>query len=593
MSSSLFSAQKKKISTYRHRRQNKSVGQVASFIGSFLSDNIYYIGCTIERSNRNGARKLRVGLGRFFTALGRGLKAVSLAVLRFIKGIFVDLLSPFYLPAVQHAESIRLSKTDADSTSERLPEAKKEIRAQHRAEYKRALSRFFNLTAPLTALAAMIIVFASMLSLDYGLQVNIGNRIIGYVQNESEFNNAKRIIDGRIVSVGSSAYWMSDATYYLSVVDKTDLTSTETLADRLLLASGEDITEAKGLYVGGVFIGATTSGEMLVGLINSVLKEQEDRAALIKDAVVRFVREIEFVDGIYLTSTVRDFTYFEDLVSAERNPVLTYTVQAGDRAEDIAAKNSMTLASLSSLNPDVRIGSLNEGETLILSAGENLFAVRTVVRITRNEPIDYEFISISDNRYNVGYFNLQQKGVPGLMEIVEEKEYKNGRVISTTVINKTVVRAPQNHIVVIGVKIPTGTASNKGTGKLIWPVGGYWWSVSRGYIPGSHYGIDIAAAMGRQVFAADNGVVRIKGTYSDYGNFILISHNNGMMTAYAHLSEFMSNISVGTVVAKGQVIGLVGSTGRSTGPHLHFEVRLDNIRQDPMPWLTGEIYNTD
>ena len=98
-----------------------------------------------------------------------------------------------------------------------------------------------------------------------------------------------------------------------------------------------------------------------------------------------------------------------------------------------------------------------------------------------------------------------------------------------------------------------------------------------------HTGIDIAVPRGTPVKAADGGQV-IQADYdSGYGNHILVYHGGGMATWYAHLQGF--NCSVGQMVAKGQIIGFVGSTGLATGPHLHFEVRINGVPQNPIQYL--------
>ena len=96
----------------------------------------------------------------------------------------------------------------------------------------------------------------------------------------------------------------------------------------------------------------------------------------------------------------------------------------------------------------------------------------------------------------------------------------------------------------------------------------------------NHPGIDIGADHGTPVYASAAGVVEQAEWYYGYGNFVRISHDYGYETAYGHLSSF--NVKAGQVVEKGQFIGRVGSTGYSTGPHLHFEVRLDGKQINPM-----------
>jgi murein DD-endopeptidase MepM/ murein hydrolase activator NlpD len=97
-----------------------------------------------------------------------------------------------------------------------------------------------------------------------------------------------------------------------------------------------------------------------------------------------------------------------------------------------------------------------------------------------------------------------------------------------------------------------------------------------------HKGVDFAAPVGTPIFAAGDGVVVERGWKGAYGNYIRIRHSNSFATAYAHLSRFSSTVRQGTRVRQGQVIGYVGSTGRSTGPHLHFETLVNGKQVNPL-----------
>lgn len=123
-----------------------------------------------------------------------------------------------------------------------------------------------------------------------------------------------------------------------------------------------------------------------------------------------------------------------------------------------------------------------------------------------------------------------------------------------------------------------------GTGTFVRPISGG--CVSQYFWPG-HPGLDVALAEGSGVFAMDTGTVTYaswaSGSYYDYGNLIVLNHGNGYETFYAHLSGI--NVFPGQVVNQGQYIGATGNTGRSSGPHIHIEIRLNNFRDDPTYYI--------
>lgn len=131
---------------------------------------------------------------------------------------------------------------------------------------------------------------------------------------------------------------------------------------------------------------------------------------------------------------------------------------------------------------------------------------------------------------------------------------------------------------------PIPATAARGTGYFGWPVSGritqrFW---------AHHPGIDIGAPKGTPIYAADSGYVIVAGWDPEpvsYGFEILINHGNGYMTRYGHLSAF--NVQIGDSVKKGQLIGRVGSTGNSTGPHLHFEIIANGVRRNPFSFLPG------
>jgi murein DD-endopeptidase MepM/ murein hydrolase activator NlpD len=153
------------------------------------------------------------------------------------------------------------------------------------------------------------------------------------------------------------------------------------------------------------------------------------------------------------------------------------------------------------------------------------------------------------------------------------------------------VMVPGGHRELVVWVIPsvpsTGALSSGGTACGPGPVGsGFIWPTANHYLSGNdfwsgHPGIDIAAGLGAPVWAASAGVVTIAqgGWNGGYGNVVMIDHGNGYLTVYGHLSQI--NVVPCQGVASGQLIGLAGSTGNSTGPHLHFEIRQNGVAIDP------------
>lgn len=118
---------------------------------------------------------------------------------------------------------------------------------------------------------------------------------------------------------------------------------------------------------------------------------------------------------------------------------------------------------------------------------------------------------------------------------------------------------------------------------LDWPLSGELTSFYGQRGEGFHHGLDIAGDCGAAIRAAESGKVVFAGWRSCYGYALILDHGGGLKTLYGHLSEFRA--STGDYVEKGEVIAFVGATGRATGPHLHFEVRIDDRAVNPLPFF--------
>ena len=170
-------------------------------------------------------------------------------------------------------------------------------------------------------------------------------------------------------------------------------------------------------------------------------------------------------------------------------------------------------------------------------------------KIIKTKPITYVSITLSNEK--LSFFNFKDKY--GLPQYYDEKGKSTKRTIMKTPIN--------------GARLSSGYGARKH------PILGY---------TKMHRGLDFAAPTGTPVFAAGDGVIEKAGWNGSYGRYVKIRHTGTYKTAYAHLSSIHKKIRIGKRVLQGKTIGYVGSTGRSTGPHLHYEVLRNNIQVNPM-----------
>ncbi|MBQ8636583.1 MAG: peptidoglycan DD-metalloendopeptidase family protein [Clostridia bacterium] len=190
------------------------------------------------------------------------------------------------------------------------------------------------------------------------------------------------------------------------------------------------------------------------------------------------------------------------------------------------------------------------------------------------EPVEYE----DENVYQ-GVRVTTDKGVAGKIKVQTVNSYVNGEYVGSSVAEELIDEGTPARIAVGTKERPSGI----GTGSFIMPANGRFTSSYGRRWGRMHYGIDIAASVGTPVYASDDGVVICAEYKNSFGNLVKIDHGNGFETYYAHNSEILVNLN--EPVKKGQIIARMGSTGRSTGPHCHFEIHYNGEALNPMNYL--------
>ncbi|MBS4030404.1 MAG: M23 family metallopeptidase [Clostridiales bacterium] len=257
----------------------------------------------------------------------------------------------------------------------------------------------------------------------------------------------------------------------------------------------------------------------------------------------------------------------------------TYLVSRGDSLWTIARSNNMTVGQIQQANPQLGDSDrLQPGEELNLVVADPFVSVSVTEEVMLTQRIPFETKYQNDSKMYKGATKVITPGKYGYKEVTYRITQTNGSEVQREILGEVIIEEPQTQVVARG----TAAAPVAGTGRFLWPVSGGGRITSRYGMRGSrfHYGVDIGSSSGTAVLAADSGTVTFAGWGGAYGNLISIDHGNGYATKYAHNSSIL--VSVGQKVSKGSQIARVGSTGNSTGPHLHFEVLRNGSNVNPL-----------
>lgn len=255
----------------------------------------------------------------------------------------------------------------------------------------------------------------------------------------------------------------------------------------------------------------------------------------------------------------------------KRYGLTDYVVQSGDTISTIAQKFNISVNTILWQNSLGSNGFIKPGQTLeILPTSGVSHTVKsgdTVLALAKKYGIEADKIVEYNNLTDVGDIKIsQQLIIPG-------------GVITAPSIRATTTRAVVNVAPV--AKLFTNSPAPADTGgTLFWPAGVR--RISQ-YYSWRHTGLDIAGPTGTPLYAADPGIVEFSGWLNGYGYNVLVNHQNGIKTRYAHASKLF--VSKGEYVTRGQTLAAMGSTGWSTGPHIHFEVIVNGVKKNPLSYI--------
>ena len=462
--------------------------------------------------------------------LSNCFKAV-LSFVKFINKHFMFLLSGFKCYRRLFSQFMKYTKK-----MNLLAAIKLHLQDVRKAASKNVIKIFkFSYTSATIAALVMVGFFVfSWSNMTFALKVNYGGSVIGYVQNENVVDQAVDIMSFNIACDDASLY-IYDTKFSMGVTSRSNVESAEEIAQTAIESTSE-LQSAYGLYINDVLYTACDDKSS----IENVLSEILNNSATDQNVEVGFVQDIAISNAYFPVNTIISNENVDQVIN---NQVLPLSVK-------VTTKETYTL------------------------------------------PIAYNTEKIEDANKAVGYEKVSVSGVEGTQLVTAMITYVDGVEVERTVSSEETITEPTTKVIVYGTKEVTRSSSQKlssaitSNGSMIWPVK----SNSKMYIStyfgeGRHKGIDITSPRGNDIYAADAGVVTFAGWGSNgYGNYIVIKHgDNKTETLYGHCSKLF--VSVGDTVSAGQVIAAVGSTGQSTGNHLHFEVIVNGVKVNPLGYV--------
>jgi len=448
----------------------------------------------------------------------------------------------------------------------------------HELSVKLAKIKANRLTA-VTIMASLLIIVMTTMVYSVGIRITIDGVPLGYVMEEEDFEAGLLRVEKQVSEVLGRPYTMNPNTEFsIEIVQRDKVLDGQQLRNALFSRISE-VSELYVLTVDGEVVGASAREEILKNMVNEVLNPSSD-----PNVRTEFNREVKITKQFTDTSYLRSYDEMHALLTSNIHEEQTYEIRPGDTLERIARKHGTTKATILSYNPGLDPGRLMAGEDIVVKPAIPFLSVTQTRRVEYVEQVAYKTVEIKDSTMYRGKTKVKTNGIKGKTKVVADVVYKDGKEIDRTILSTQVMSQPVDKVVLVGTKTPPKTMA---TGKLRRPVVGGYISSNYGYRRNGrefHTGVDFAISYGSRVSAADGGTVSFAGWKGAYGYLVIINHGNGLQTYYAHNSRL--TVRAGQKVAKGEQIAKIGSTGRSTGPHCHFEVRVNGKHVSPWRYIS-------
>ncbi len=434
-------------------------------------------------------------------------------------------------------------------------------------------------TAAASVFVSLILVAFSLILAEFfsaGYDAYINGTYVATISEKSDLQTEIRQLNQQIVAAtGEAGDIPVQVDYVFKFVPREKL-SEDTEISRNLLAFSSRLKDAFVITVDSTPVTTVASLSDASASLEAV-KEQYKNGQ--EDVTVEILNEIKVESGIVPTADISSVSTAAQSLNAQKSVDVDYIIQPEDSLWSLASENNLTVEDIQALNPGLE-ETLVDGSVIHLKQQQPLLNIKTVQNASYQETVPAPVNEIQDSNLYQGTTQVVEQGTEGLKMVSAKIVKINGQEVDRMVLSESVLSAPTPSSVIVGTRpVPTGI----GSGQFLRPYSGVITSRFGSRWGSVHKGIDVGGSVGDPVLSADEGKVVFAGwNTGGYGNLVILDHGNGYQTYYAHMNEIL--VSDGDVIEKGYQLGTVGSTGRSTGPHLHFEVRKDGEPQDPQTY---------
>lgn len=293
--------------------------------------------------------------------------------------------------------------------------------------------------------------------------------------------------------------------------------------------------------------------------------------------------EIEVIETYLAPGELTDVAAAKEILTRDQEKNTIYEVQAGDTLSEISLKTEIPLDRIIEMNETLEDenSTIRVGDELIITIPEPELSVGRQEEIYYEEDYDAPIEYIYNDEWYTTDTVVRQQPSAGHRKVAAVVTYRNNSVVDTEILKEEVTIAPVPKIVEKGTRIPPTYIKPISGGRLSSNFGRR--SAPTRGASTYHRGVDWATPVGTAVVASSAGTVVRAGWGSGYGYVVYINHQDGRQTRYGHLSKVL--VKVGQTVSQGDKIALSGNTGRSTGPHLHFEILIGGSQVNPLQYL--------